>query len=320
MLGTSSRVQLVAAASVAALSVTAAAVLLSVSRRRKSTSYPDATLYATLACPYAHRAMLALALRPVPGIKLKVGVPTLNQLNYLDNLGVGNLGGDPLSSFTGEPGTTVADLHSRKENYKRNVIASGETPALKFSGSGEVVYESEIVCEFLDASSTADGPHKLVPVDPLLASRMRISMKKFNAVPAAIIKLLKNQNPADDAEKIKSLNSVLSAFAATLEDDSSAQFCHGGVCTLADIHCGPFLFRFDPVLRYYRNYDLVGTHPRLAGVLAALKNLPEWQAVMDVPPAVSAESLVTFYAQYANGSRWGDGGNGQRVLVGRGAA
>jgi glutathione S-transferase len=221
----------------------------------------DGILYATLACPYAHRALLALALRPVPGIEVRLGVPTLNQLNYLDNLGTGNLGGDPLSSFSSE---SVAELHTRKDQYKRDVIASGETPALQLAGSSGVVYESEIVCEFLDAASTADGPHRLVPADPLLASRVRISMKKFNSVPLAIVKLLKNQEPSEDAALAKSLDSVLAAFVATLEASltgsggaggaGSAQFCHGGECSLADVHVGPFLFRFDAVLRHYRNY------------------------------------------------------------------
>ena len=37
-------------------------------------------LYATLACPYAHRAVLALALRPCPRIVVDPAVPTKNNL------------------------------------------------------------------------------------------------------------------------------------------------------------------------------------------------------------------------------------------------
>jgi hypothetical protein len=123
------------------------------------------------------------------------------------------------------------------------------------------------------------------------------------------------------------LDRALVAFAATLDggrDDVLTQrFCHGGACSLADVHCGPFLFRFDAVLRHYRGYDLAGTHPRVAGVLGALQALPEWDRVLAPPdgayPAVTQASLVQFYEQYANDMQWGDSSGGKRVLVGRGA-
>ena len=110
--------------------------------------------------PYAHRALFALALRPLPGIKIDAGVPTLNQLNALDQLGI--VEGDPLGSFASEAATTTTqELHMRKDFYKKSVISSGETPVLELS-LGDVVYESEIVCEFIDASSIAQGT-KLIP-------------------------------------------------------------------------------------------------------------------------------------------------------------
>ena len=149
------------------------------------------TLYATMACPFAHRAMLALALRPVPELALQTSVPTTNQLTWISNLGIKE--GDHLSSFATEvrnSGTTPEQLAERKAHYNKTVVASGETPALKLA-SGETVEESEIISEFIDSVSTDATNPPLIPACPLQASRVRRSMKSFNALPPKIIGLLK---------------------------------------------------------------------------------------------------------------------------------
>lgn len=268
-------------------------------------------LYATLACPYAHRAMLALALRPVAGISVNSSVPTKNQLGFLDNVGL-----DPMGILTGEP---VDKLRDRKAWYIREILASGESPALQLS-SGEVLSESEIVCEYIDSVSGADKP-RLMPLDPLMAARVRRSMKAFNSVPGALVKLLQNQNVADDDVLTAALDAALDAFAATLEagDGSTPQFCHGRSPTLSDVHAGCLVWRLGLTTGHYRGYDLAGRHPRVWGVVEALQGLPEWAALLE-PQAVTPEKLVTFYEQYANASKWGDAPDGGRILIGRGVA
>ena len=123
-------------------------------------------LYSNLACPYAHRATLALALRPLPCDVHPV--PTTNQFGTIDRLGVA--AGDPVGMFAD---MTAEELHARKDAYRSDVNPSGEVPALRLP-SGEVLRESEIVAEYLDAVSEADTP-RLVPAEPLLACRMRLA-------------------------------------------------------------------------------------------------------------------------------------------------
>ena len=117
---------------------------------------------------------------------------------------------------------------------------------------------------------------------------------------------------------------TLEAFAASLEAPRAgapAQFCHGESCTLADVHAGPFLYRFGAVLGHYRGFDLAGRHPRLGQVVAALEQLPEWDAVLCAGgcPRVTGEVLARFYEQYANNMQWGTGADGTPELAGRGA-
>ena len=78
-------------------------------------------------------------------------VPTTNQMGYLEHIGV--KAGDLLESFSADAIfpmalPTLGALQARKEQFKADVIASGETPALQLP-SGELVSESEIVCECL---------------------------------------------------------------------------------------------------------------------------------------------------------------------------
>merc|ERR1739848_34694 len=108
------------------------------------------------------------------------------QLGYIDNLG--HAKGDILGTLGAQ---TAQQLHDLKAKYKSDIISSGETPALQLA-SGEVISESDIVCEYIDASCTSAGP-RLMPADPLIGSRIRLSMKRFDTVPPAMVALLKNQ-------------------------------------------------------------------------------------------------------------------------------
>ena len=220
---------------------------------------------------------------------------------------MGNLGGQ-----------THAELLASKSHYQETVLQSGETPAMQLPGG--VLSESDILCEYIDAVSTTG--QRLLPSDPFLASRIKLSIRKFNTVPPAIVKLLKNQDPSADSEMVATVDAAVDAFAKTL--DEGAEWCHGSTCSLADVHCGPFLYRFQHVLAHWRGFDLLGRHPRMAKIMNALEGLTAWQHVLDpsdkLYPRVTPDLLVRFYEQYANNNLWGTGPNNSRVLVGRGAS
>jgi len=274
-------------------------------------------LYTTIACPYAHRAMLAAELRP-PATPLKYEyVVTTNQFGVMDQLGVES--GDFMGMFAG---CSLAELRDHKERYKQLVNPTGEVPTLELPG-GDCVYESEIIAEYLDqVCPQASTP--LVPRDPLLAARMRLVMKHFNTVPPAMVALLKNQSPEQDAPLEARLDAALRKFTAALMGGSG--FCLGGEdATLADVHTAPFLWRFGIVLKHYRGYSLLERHPRLAAVLHAVEGLAGWACSLGVGTAseaahkptcapASSERLIALYALYANNGLWAAGPQ----LAGRG--
>lgn len=281
-----------------------------------------AVLYSTMACPYAHRAMLTLELRPVPHLQHDAtSITTTNQFSVADKVGLG--GGNDLGMLGMHAGKTVAEMHARKDAFVRDVNASGEVPSLLLP-SGAVVRESEVVCEYIDAvSDTGKGGHpRLMPEDPLAAARVRIAMKLFNPVPGAMVALLKNQDEARDEELAAALRRMVDRFVATLDEE--ARFCfEGDACTLADVHVAPFVYRFGIVLRHYRGVCLLTQHPRLERLLRAMESLPQWSRVLSPAdqayPPISESSLIGLYAAYANNNVWVEGADGPR-LAGRGVS
>ncbi|CAE8657024.1 unnamed protein product, partial [Polarella glacialis] len=271
-------------------------------RRRVDMSHNgSATFFTNICCPYAHRAMLALELRPARAALRSVNVPLTSQFGTLDKWGV--VKADLLDMFVGK---SLED----KAEFKSSVNPSGEVPALRLA-TGEVVAESEIVAEYFDATSESSS-HKLVPVDPLAASRVRLVMKMFNPVVIPIVQLLKNQDPGKDAQLAEQLNACLEKFVLRLGTESG--FCVGSVCTLADVHAVPFLWRFGFLVKHFRGYDIFQAHPRLALLAKSFEEMPEFQAVMK-REGLTKEKLIPMYALYANDSRWSEDGT---VMVGRG--
>ena len=230
-------------------------------------------------------------------------VPTTNQFGVIDVLGVE--AGDVLGSYEGR---TAEELHQYKEEYKRTVNASGEVPSLQLP-CGAVVVESEIVSEYMDAATKRE----LVPSDPATAARVRLAMKRFNDVPVAIVRLLKNQSPDQDEALVARLDVVLSKFLSAL--DQSAAFCIGDSITLADVHAAPFIYRFGIVLRHYRGYDMMERFPRLEALLNAVAELPAWGVSLqpiDAKLPVTQERLIEMYALYSHNGVWVDGKLGGR--------
>ena len=282
------------------------------------------TLYSSMACPYAHRAMLTIELRPVKSLHHdRTSTTTTNQFTIADKLGLDC--GDALGMLGMHAGKTVAEMRERKEAFKRDVNPTGEVPSLLLA-SGSVVAESEIVCEYIDAVSDATTP-RLVPAEPLAAARVRMAMKQFNAVPGTLVALLKNQDESRDAALVAASDAAVAKFVRTL--DADAIFCFaGGTCTLADVHAAPFVYRFATVLAHYRGYCLFTRHPRLRRLLAAMEALPAWSAVLEPPdaayPPVTERSLLGLYAAYAHSNQWAEDADGDAAagprLAGRGAS
>ncbi|CAE8621942.1 unnamed protein product, partial [Polarella glacialis] len=137
-------------------------------------------------------------------------------------------------------------------------------------------------------------------------------MKMFSPVVIPIVQLLKNQDPGKDAQLAEQLSACLEKFVLRLGTESG--FCVGSVCTLADVHAVPFLWRFGFLVKHFRGYDIFQAHPRLALLAKSFEEMPEFQAVMK-REGLTKEKLIPMYALYANDSRWSEDGT---VMVGRG--
>ena len=66
------------------------------------------------------------------------------------------------------PGKTHADLVAIKEDYKKNINATGEVPTIRVGDV--IVTESDVATEFLDDAFPASGT-KLLPQDPVQRAR-----------------------------------------------------------------------------------------------------------------------------------------------------
>jgi glutathione S-transferase len=266
-------------------------------------------LYTNAICPFAHRAAFATSLCALdPKIIL---TPLSGQLTIAEKVGMEGLTAqvscaEPFKSLTAE------QLKAQKEEYKKNINASGEVPSLTTT-DGNIIIESEIVAEFID--KTSKGKVRLMPPNPVLAAKIRLAMKRFNDVVGPSYGLLMNQDPAADAEKAKTITDKLAKFAEAIDKDGS--FCFGDKPTLADVHCGPFLYRFKLLLDHYRGFDYFADQPsgdRLAKLLTNIVALPEFNKLTPI----TEEGLIQTYNAYANQMKFADAPTKDKMYGGRG--
>jgi len=207
---------------------------------------------------------------------------------------------------------TCEQLLAQKEDYKKTINAGGEVPSLKTT-DGSIIIESEIVAEFIDR--TSKGKVRLMPANPVLAAKVRLAMKRFNDVVGPGYGFLMNQDPAADADKAKTITDKLAKFAESIDKEGS--YCFGDKPTLADVHCGPFLYRFKLLLDHYRSFDLFSDQAsgdRLPKLLAKIEALPEFQKLTPI----TEEGLLQTYAAYAHGMKFAASPTKDAMYGGRG--
>lgn len=261
-----------------------------------------AQLYTNSICPFAHRGHFAAALCSFDAEI--VHTPLAGQIAAAQKLGMDAV---PVSQCFA--GRSVEDIAAQKESYKTSINASGEVPTLK-TADGDIIMESEIVAEYIDAA-TGTG---LMPSNPVAAARVRLAMKRFGDVVMQCYGLLLNQDPAADDEKSKNITAKLAKFAEAI--DSEGPFCFGEKPTLADVHVGPFLYRFNILLPHFRGFDLFANQPsdRLRELSAKIESLPEFQKLVPI----SAEGLIDTYIAYAHGNKWAESPTIENKYAGRG--
>jgi glutathione S-transferase len=268
---------------------------------------PPIELYTNGMCPFAHRAHFAAALS---GCNVNITyIPLSGQVTIADKMGVDKMPlNEPFKEMTAQQ---VKDL---KSEYMEKTNPSGEVPTIK-SPKGDLIYESEICAEYLNAMSRRAN---LVPGDPVLAARMRLACKRFNDVIGPCYGLLMNQDPKADQEKADTIKAKLAKFAEVIDKD--AKYCFGNKLTLADVHVGPFLFRFKATLTHYRGFDIFADQAMEARLKSLAENIIEHVAFHKLVP-VTDEMIVAGYIGYANGNKWVDkpeGDDSSKWFSGRG--
>jgi glutathione S-transferase len=251
---------------------------------------PPIELYTNGICPFAHRAHFAAALS---GCDIHITyIPLSGQVSCVDKVGVERM---PMNDAFKE--MTAQQVKDLKKEYMETTNPSGEVPTIK-SPKGDLIYESEICAEYLNAMSRRAN---LVPGDPVLAARMRLACKRFNDVIGPCYGLLFNQDPKADQEKADAIKAKFAKFAEVIDKDG--KYCFGNKLTLADVHVGPFLFRFKATLTHYRGFDIFAGQEMEARLRSLAENISEHDAFQKLVP-VTAEQLIAGYVGPANGNKW----------------
>jgi maleylacetoacetate isomerase len=178
--------------------------------------------------------------------------------------------------FTSKP----LDLRSgeqRLEGYLR-INSQGFVPALALD-DGTVLTQSAAIIEYLDEIH-ADPP--LLPTAPLARARVRALSQAITCDVHPLNNLRVLQYLEKDLGHDKTLRDawyghwVRMGFDAIerrlVRDAETGRFCHGDVPTLADVCLVPQVFNA-------RRFAVdLGPYPRIVGIDAACRELPEFQA------------------------------------------
>jgi maleylpyruvate isomerase len=172
------------------------------------------------------------------------------------------------------------DLRSgeqRLEGYLR-INSQGFVPALALDG-GTVLTQSAAIIEYLDEVH-ADPP--LLPAGPLARARVRALSQAITCDVHPLNNLRVLQYLEKDLGHDKTLRDawyrhwVRMGFDAIerrlVRDAETGRFCHGDAPTLADVCLVPQVFNA-------RRFAVdLGPYPRIVGIDAACRGLPEFQA------------------------------------------
>jgi len=206
------------------------------------------TLYCNPKCPFARRAMVALAEKSKS--YETVLIPLSGQLNKIK--GDASL----LEEVAGEqwPGKSVEELVQLKEDYKRDINSTGEVPTLVVDG--KIIAEADVVAEYVEDAFPEDGV-KLMPSDAYKRSTIRNFLKVLGG-PGGVsgfYGLLRNQDPAKDEEIRTKVYNMWQSFSKLSGDDGP--FFLGADFSLADVLLIPFYDQFRFLWPHFRGTELI---------------------------------------------------------------
>uniref|UniRef100_A0A8C5W9T2 Glutathione S-transferase omega n=1 Tax=Leptobrachium leishanense TaxID=445787 RepID=A0A8C5W9T2_9ANUR len=191
-------------------------------------------LYSMRFCPYAHRARLVLLAKGITHEVININLK--NKPDWF---------------------------------FEKNPL--GLVPALELS-TGEVIYESPIVCDYLDE---AYPEKRLTPSDPLQKAKQRLILDFFSGVTALMFKILTAHRSNQDGSALHmELLSKLQKLEEILVKNNSSYF-GGKSQSMTDYMIYPW-------------FDLL--HGK--GVLSLTPYLNKWYELMLQDPAVKQTSVT----------------------------
>ncbi|KAF9566380.1 hypothetical protein EC968_003785 [Mortierella alpina] len=234
-------------------------------------SQPQLTLYSSPVCPFAARAVLALAetKQDHEAIAIDISVP--------------------------------------RPDWYLHINPYGQVPALKINDK-DVIYESLIVAEYIADLHPESG---LLSTDPLQRAQSRYIIQHWgNHVQSVIHKASVTLDATESAklrqEIIKELEkvNVLLEKASRTAMDTAGPFFLGGRFTFADLAIAPFLARFFLISAFQEDKDAVSKEfEQSLQKNSNLKRFNEWrQAVVARATVQKAtadeESIKNIYRKY----------------------
>lgn len=256
-------------------------------------------LYATPACPFARRGMIAAAEK---GLKVtNFTIPLKGQIARLQANGL-----DAVSSAKAYwPGKTAEEIVKIKEDYKRDINATGEVPTVVIrhpDGSADIITEADVASEFLDDYAPDSGV-SLMPSDPVARARVRQWIKILNGPNGvtAQYKCLMNQDPANDTERRAAVHKGMASFVSLANPDGP--YFLGDQYSLADLLLQPMWDQFRFTLPHYRGVEMIPTAdqaaeypwaPRMHAWATAIEQREVFKAIR-----MDKSAYITGYIGYA---------------------
>lgn len=213
---------------------------------------PVVELWCNVGCPFARRGMLAASEKAI--MVTSIPIPLSVHLKKMQADGLDSVP----SAAKLWPGKTVAEILQVKEDYKRDINATGEVPTLvmRYPDRSEVVGEADVVAEFLE-DAFPDSGTSLMPADAVARSRVRHWIKVLNGSNGvtAMYTMLMNQDPAKDEANRTKLYKGMATFATLANDDGP--FFLGEQFSLADLLLLPMWDQFRFILPHWRGLELI---------------------------------------------------------------
>jgi len=163
---------------------------------------------------------------------------------------------------------------SERAWYVEHVNPLGKVPSIRDASDGTIVYESEIVNEYL-AQKFADLGNPLMPQDPAACAAVRLWNHHLNSKLApAHFTYLMNKNSSIDARKRDDLEETLQYY----EHHLVGPYLIGEQFTLADVNALPFFERLVFSCRRFKGYEIPESMTRLHSWLNLVMQRPSFIA------------------------------------------